>query len=71
MRKKNKFAIRIKEARLELGLSQYKMADFLGVTQSTIAKWELNMQHPNYDDLLYICDKLKTSVDYLLGFKDY
>ena len=66
-----KFAERFKSIRLELKLSQYQIADILGVSQSRVAKWESGQLEPNLTMLLKISVELDTTIDYLLGRTDY
>jgi len=66
----SKFAERLKELRNQRGLSQYKLADLLDVSPSTVAAWEVGRNEPNYDMLKKIADFFEVSVDYLLGKTD-
>lgn len=61
------FKNRIKEIRHSLGLSQSKFADFLNVSSSLVAHWELGSREPTISSLELIADKLGVSVEYLLG----
>jgi len=38
--------IRLKSLRKEKGLSQRELADFMGVTRSTISMWEIGATQP-------------------------
>ncbi len=71
MKKVITFADRIKEMRTDLGISQYKMAELLGVSQPTIAKWEAGIIEPNLKTIKKICQILKVSSDYLIGLADF
>jgi len=66
----SKFAERLKELRERRGLSQYKLAELLGVSPSTVAAWEVGRNEPSYDMLRKIADVFEVSVDYLLGKTD-
>jgi transcriptional regulator with XRE-family HTH domain len=57
----------LKKLRKDNGLSQQKLAQMMGVTQSTIANYEKNQRHPNLDVLSGIAELFDVSVDYLLG----
>ncbi len=66
-----KFAERFKTIRTELKLSQYKVAEILGVSQSRVAKWEIGQLEPNLSMLIKIAVEFKTTTDYLLGLTDF
>lgn len=63
------FAERLKQLRKENGISQQKLADLLGLGQSTIAMWEKGKNSPEYESLLKIAKIFGTSIDYLTGQK--
>ena len=65
-----KFSVRIKELRLERGLSQLQLAKILKYTQSNICEWEKGTVEPKADALLSIADYFSVSIDYLLGRTD-
>lgn len=39
---------KIRALRTALGLTQVAFARLLGVTQNSVARWELDLGHPNY-----------------------
>lgn len=59
--------IRLKLLREKAGLSQYDLADKLGVRQSTVAMWESGKNKPNNSSLLALAELFNTTVDYILG----
>lgn len=61
------FRIELKKLRENNGLSQYKLADILGVSQSAVGLWESGRREPNFDTLCRIADLFHVSTDYLLG----
>lgn len=63
----NKFSERLKELRLELGLSRKCLADLLFVNVRTISYWELGQRECNLDQLIKLAKVFNVSVDYLLG----
>ena len=65
-----KFAERLKELREEKGLSQMKLAKETGLSQSSIARWELSQSEPTASDILVLCKFFNESADYILGIKD-
>ena len=67
----NIFGNRLKELRLEAGLTQAQLADKLNISSSTIGMYEQGRREPDNDTLTKLCAELNTSVDYLLGIKKY
>lgn len=65
-----KFGERLKELRKEYKLSQMELADYTGISQSAIAKWELNKTEPTASALITLSKFFNESVDYLLGLVD-
>lgn len=66
----NIFGNRLKELRLEAGLTQAQLADKLNISSSTIGMYEQGRREPDNDTLTKLCAELNTSVDYLLGIKN-
>lgn len=60
------FSDKLKETRKNMGLSQAELAEGIGVSQRTIASWELNERYPTLDKLYDIAKFLKTSVRSLI-----
>ncbi len=65
----NTFGKRLKELRLERGLSQRALGEVFGVCNQTISFWESGSREPNLDDLLKIANFFDVSTDYLLDEK--
>ena len=63
------FAKRLKALRKEHCMSQQKLADLLGLGQSTIAMWEKGKNTPEYESLIKIANIFSVSIDYLAGQK--
>ena len=61
---------KIKELRLENGLSQCKFGEILHVSQDTISLWEKGKALPNTEYIILICKIFDISADYLLGLKE-
>lgn len=59
--------MRIKEARMQKGLSQMDLANMLGTTQAAVSKWELGARFPRRKTLEQIASLLGVSVAYLMG----
>ena len=55
---------RLKEARKRKGLSQERLAELVGVTRSTVAKWEIGERSPKGDHLIKLSEVLGVSPSY-------
>lgn len=64
------FGERLKELRLEKGLTQKQLANEIGNVQSAIAYWENNKQEPTISALKKLCKYFGVSADYLIGLED-
>lgn len=58
---------RIKELRLERGLSQAELGRVLGCISATVSKWELEQRQLDPATIGALCDYFKVTADYLLG----
>lgn len=58
---------RIKQLRIQMGISQEKLAEELNVSRSAIAKWETDGGVPELNNLLQIAKKFDISIDELTG----
>ena len=65
-----KFSERLKDLRKEHGLSQMELSIKTGLSQSAIAKWELNKTEPTASALITLAKFFNESIDYLLGLID-
>ncbi len=63
-------AERIRYLRESMKLSQMKMAEIVGVKQSSLNRYELNMTSPSFETLLRYADYFDASMDYLFGRTD-
>ena len=57
---------KIKDARIQNGLSQEELAVKLSVSRSAIAKWESDKGIPDITNLKAIAELFQVSVDYLI-----
>ena len=64
------FAKRLKELRIDKGLSITDLAKELGLSYNAIRRWELKMQIPNIDMLVLVAKFFNETPNYLLGFED-
>ncbi len=62
---------RLKELRVEFGLTQAKVGEAIGVSEPTISLWESNKREPNIAMLTKLCDFYNVSADYLIGRVDF
>ncbi len=58
---------RISQLRKARGLTQYDLADELGIAQNLVSRYERGGVHPTFDTLSQIADLLDTTADYLMG----
>ena len=65
--KNNFFGEKLKELRIEQGLSQRKLGEILGVCNQTVSFWETGSREPDLDAIVKIADFFDVSVDFLLG----
>lgn len=68
--KDNFFGVKLKELRIEKGLSQRKLGEIFGVCNQTVSFWETGSREPDLDALVKIADFFEVSVDFLLGRED-
>ena len=61
------FQIALKTLREKKGLSQYKLAEIMGVSQSTIGMWESGKNKPEYANLKKLADIFNVPLDALTG----
>lgn len=61
------FKERFKTLRQSKGLSQYRLADELGISRARISNYELGEREPNFSTLCMIADYFGVTTDYLLG----
>ena len=61
---------RLKELRLDKNISQLELSRLTGISQSAIAKWELNKTEPTASAIIILAEFFNESSDYLLGLTD-
>lgn len=64
------FKDRLKELRIESGLSQMALAVKLNLSQSAIAKWELGKTEPTSSAIIAVAKFFNETTDYVLGVED-
>lgn len=65
MNMQEEIAARIKRARKSAGLTQGKLAANIGVSASTVRRWETKKRTPSYDDLCRVVEACGISAAYL------
>lgn len=66
----NTFSTRLKELRIEKGLTQKNLAEAIGTTDDSIFSWEKGRSQPSFEMLKVLCIFFDVSTDYLLGLED-
>ena len=61
---------RINELLKSEGLNQSKLANGIGVNQSTVCNWLNGKKEPSLESLWKLADFFDVSVDYLIGRKE-
>ncbi|MBO5022390.1 MAG: helix-turn-helix transcriptional regulator [Clostridia bacterium] len=67
----NKFAERLKELRIEKGLSQAQLAKATGISVRAIGMWEGKQRTPNIEAIILLAKFFEVTSDYLIGMSDY
>lgn len=57
----------IKQLMAERGLSQQKLADVLGVNQTTVSQWLMGKKKPGYDSIMQLYKKFDVQPNMLFG----
>ena len=65
-----KFKDRLKELRIDRGLSQMQLAKELNLSQSAVAKWELGKTEPTASAIIAIAKYFNETTDFILGVAD-
>ena len=61
---------RLRELRTEHNISQMELSRATGLSQSSIARWELGKSEPTASAIIALAKYFKESADYLLGLCD-
>lgn len=62
---------KLKQARIEQGMSQREAAEKLNISRTGLANYEQGTREPSFDVLRRICSLYDISADYLLGLTEY
>lgn len=63
------FEQRLKESRLDKGLSQVELANIVQTTNDSVYSWEKGRSQPSIDMIRKLCVALGVSADYLIGLE--
>lgn len=64
------FSVRLKELRIEKGITQKELGKMIGATYSAVSYWEKGINEPKISYLISLCTLFDVSADYLLGLED-
>lgn len=64
------FGEKLRELRIEKGLTQQQLADKLGLGNGAVSAYEQGTKYPSLSVLREICRIFQVSSDYLLGLSD-
>lgn len=64
------FSKRLRELRLEKGLSMKQLAKELNTTDAAISNWENEVNEPKLSYIISMAKFFNVSTDYLLGLED-
>ncbi len=67
----NKFSKRLKELRLDKGISVTKLAEETGIGSSSLYRWENGEADIFSNYLIILANYFSVSTDYLLGLVDF
>lgn len=65
------FGSRLKELRIQFGLTQKQLADRIGVSKGVISFYELRERSPSPEILVKLAAIFHVSTDYLLGMDEH
>ena len=65
------FSKRLKELRLEKGLTLEQLAKELNVSDVAVGRWERKQRVPNLEIVIAIAKFFNVTTDYLLGLSDF
>lgn len=61
---------KLKQLRIEKGLTQKQVADYLGCSTRAYGHYEAGEREPTFDFFKKLCLLFEVSADYLLGLSD-
>lgn len=64
------FSLRLRELRVERGLTKTQLAAAIGTTYDCIYSWENGRSQPSIEMIRALCKVFEVSSEYLLGISD-
>jgi len=64
------FGKRLAALRKQKGISQYKLAEDLGLSRGQLANYEVGSREPDFETLFKIAKYFDVTTDYILGYSD-
>lgn len=64
------FKVRLKEIRIERGITLKAISEYLGITMRAYQYYESGERYPDLKGLIALADYLDVSIDYLVGRTD-
>lgn len=61
---------RIREVRLQNDMSLRDFAGLIGVSSTTVMKWEKNERKMSFENAIKICDRFDVKLSWLAGLED-
>jgi len=68
---KTQFGERLRELRTERGFGVIQFSKLLGVSHSTISRWENGLQEPDFYYAIEVAKFFGVSLDFLAGLSEY
>ena len=65
-----RFQERLKELRLESGVTQEQIAKLLSMSKMAVSHWERGNSEPSIEQLKILAGFFDVTVDYLIGYSD-
>ena len=65
------FCQRLKELRVDAGVSQEKLGKLLSVSKMAVSHWEKGHSEPSIAQLLFLARYFGVDANYLLGYSEY
>ena len=62
---RKEFAYRLKDLRMEKGLTLKQLSEHIGVSFNTISRWEREERVPNIENIVALAEFFEVSADYL------
>ena len=70
MKEMSRFSKRLKDLRIEHGMTQQKLASLLNITQQSYIRYEYGTGEPSLGTLIKLSQIFEVTTDYLLGISD-